>query len=95
MELAVMLRDLLFEPENLGDFDKKYLWAVEKYKEAGVQLTDQEIEALPLFIRLSHSMNIIGSSSIDTDQYISQSENNYWMQLGRKGLKFTMEDWQQ
>ena len=95
VELAVMLSDILFDPSHTEEFTKTYQWALGVYQEAGVVFTQEELKVLPIFVQLAHAMNIIGSSSVDATQYISQAENAHWMQLGRTGLHFTMSELEQ
>lgn len=93
VELAVLLSDILFDPNNPAEFQNVYQWALNEYQHAGVTLTDVELEVLPLFVRLAHAMNVIGASSQDATNYISQEENNHWLNLGRAGLKFVTTYW--
>ena len=93
VELAVICSDLLFDPQNPGKFQQKYLWALSQYQKGGADLTQAELKALPLFVKLAHAMNVIGASSVDATNYISQEENNHWLNLGRKGLQFVTTNW--
>lgn len=86
VELAVICSDILFDPQHPHEFKQKYPWAINQYQQAGVNLTPEELKALPLFVKLAHAMNLIGASSVDATNYISQEENNHWLNLGRVGL---------
>ena len=89
VELAVLSSDILFEPNNPETFQDTYHWMLNEYQRVGSPLTDYEKQTLPLFVQLAHAANVIGSSSVDATNYISQAENNHWMQLGQKGLQLS------
>jgi len=93
MEFAVLCSDILFNPENLDEFNEKYYWAINQYTREGISLSPLEQSLLPLFVRLGHAMNVIGSNSVTATNYISQAENEHWLRLGRKGLHFAVKDW--
>jgi len=93
IELAVLFSDILFDPDNLDGFNKKYEWVIDEYRRAGISLSFLERDLLPLFIKLGHAMSIIGSSSIAATNYISKDENEHWRTLGRIGLNYTVNSW--
>lgn len=93
VELAVLASDILFDPYNPTAFIDTYGWMLDEYQRAGIKLEPYEIEILPLFVKLAHAANIIGSSSVDATNYISQAENDHWLNLGRQGLRFLANNW--
>lgn len=93
LEMAVVCCGLLFNPAKSDEFPQKYKWALEKYAQSGVQFTENEHKLLPLFVRLAHAANIIGSSSPEATNYISEEENLHWRRLGKTGLNFTTSSW--
>ena len=93
LELAVLSSDLLFNGEKSEEFQHKYPWALSEYQKSGISLTSTELETLPLFVRLAHAMNVIGASSVEATNYISQEENKYWLSLGKKGLRWSTTNW--
>lgn len=95
VEFAVICSDLLFDPQKPREFKQKYPWALNQYQKAGVGLTQDELKALPLFVKLAHATNVIGASSTNATNYISQEENNHWLNLGREGLRFVTNHWNQ
>lgn len=89
-ELAVMLCDILLIPDK-GKFRKVYDRALFIYQE-GIKLDKVELEILPLCFQAAHATHIIGSvkSAVKGGD---PEENDYWMKMGRDGLKFTREFW--
>lgn len=86
VELAVLASDILFDPNDPATFADTYVWMLDEYREAGIELEPYEKAALPLFVKLAHAANVIGASSVDATNYISQAENNHWLRLGQQGL---------
>lgn len=84
-ELAMLLCDLLFDPDSPADFLNNYKWAVEEYQKH-INLTPEELRVLPTFAKATHAMHIIGASRERAKGNIF-GENIEWLILGRKGLK--------
>lgn len=93
IEFAVLCCDILFDPDKPVEFFDTYKWALSEYAKAGIVLTREELAVLPLFVRLSHAMNVLGGSSVDATSFISKAETKHWLELGKKGLNFTVEEW--
>ncbi|MEK7142783.1 MAG: phosphotransferase [Patescibacteria group bacterium] len=87
-ELAVLLCNMLFDEKNPNTFPKYYKLALGEYQRI-IQLTPQELETLPLFVKLAHAMHIVcGTYEKKANQNLTQ-ENDYWINLGKIGLKYT------
>lgn len=93
IEFAVLCCDILFNPDKPADFYDTYKWELSEYAKAGIALTKEELAVLPLFVRLSHAMNVLGGSSVDATNFISKAETKHWLELGKKGLHFTTKNW--
>lgn len=77
MELALLKCNLL------ADFDIDFL--VQEYKKQ-IELTEKELESLPLFIDLAHAMHVIGATREKAIYGNASDENEYWLEQGRSGL---------
>ncbi len=87
-ELAVLLCNMLFDEDNLDSFPSYYKLALTEYQKT-LSLSTNEIETLPLFIKIAHAMHIIPATrEKELNQNISE-ENLYWLNLGKIGLKYT------
>lgn len=77
MELAVLLCNLLR--------DKDYEFVVSEYQKH-LELTDDELKTLPLFVNLAHAMHIVGAVR-ERDLHGNESdENDYWLTQGHEVL---------
>lgn len=81
VELAVLLSDLFL---NQANPTRALDWITNEYQKYH-KLTLEELEYLPLFIRVSHAMNVLGAS-YERAQGNTLGENNEWLKLGRIGL---------
>lgn len=85
-ELAVLLCNVLFE-ENDPDRSKQlYQLVIDEYQKY-ITLTDLELKSLPTYIRAAHAMHIIGATHEKYENHNESDENEYWLNLGRAGLK--------
>lgn len=87
-ELAVLLCNLLYDDKNPGDFMKYYELTLDEYKKRN-ELTEIEIETLPLYLKAAHAMHIIGAGKEKYKKDNRTEENEYWLNQGRKGLRDT------
>lgn len=87
-ELAVLLCNLLFDEDNPETFNDNYKLALEEYRKY-ITLTEKEIEILPLYVRVAHVMHVLCATYEKVAMGNDSSENDYWINLGKKGLKFT------
>lgn len=91
-ELAVLLCNILFDEDAPETFTKNYSLALEEYQKY-IQLTKGELVALPLYTKVAHAMHVICPLQIKVEDGVETAENNYWLELGRKGLKCTSNIW--
>lgn len=90
-ELAVMLCNILFD-SNKDKFNEIFNRTLQIYQNI-TMLKEIEISTLPLYVQAAHAMHMIGSvkSAVNDGEF---EENDYWMKVGREGLKFTFDFWQ-
>ena len=86
-ELAILLCNLFFDPNNLSDFDKTYDLVLRTYQEK-ISLTQRELNLLPLYIKLAHAMHIIGATREKELNGNNSEENEYWLNQGKIGLLY-------
>src|SRR3990167_7272106 len=91
-ELAVLLCNMLFDEDNLVTFPEYYKLALEEYRKHN-QLTENEIEVLPLFVKIAHIMHVLCATYEKVAKGNNTAENEYWINLGRKGLVYTTQSW--
>lgn len=91
-ELAVLLCDLFFDPENPDDFIKNYNSALTEYQKY-ISLTDDEINKLPSYVRLAHAMHILLANYEKVANKNDSAENEYFLKTGKIGLKYTNKLW--
>lgn len=58
---------------------------VDKYQK-NIQLTSYEKNELPFFLKLAHAMRILQANFQKVVKKNNSAENQYWLELGRKGL---------
>ena len=86
-ELAIILCDLFFDAKNPGEFPQNYNLAVSEYQKY-IVLTHNELEKLPNYIKLAHSMHVLSANYEKIVNRNQSSENEYYLELGRVGLKY-------
>lgn len=86
-ELAILLCNLFFDPNNLSDFDKTYDLVIKTYQKK-IPLTQEELDLLPLYIKLAHAMHIIGATREKELNGNDSEENEYWLNQGKVDLSF-------
>lgn len=89
-ELAVLLTNVFFDENSIDNSMYMYQLLLSKYQRHA-KLTDYELEALPLFVMAAHCINIICPVYENVVNNNSTYENEYWMNLGRKGLEMKAE----
>lgn len=86
-EMTMLACDLLLDFSHTKRYKNNLEIALEEYQKV-IKLTKEELEVLPLYIKASHAMHIIGSSkSIIEDGDTKESQD--WLKKGRDGLKYT------
>ena len=91
-ELAVLFCDLFFNQKNPETFSDNYKLGLDEYQKYLV-LTQEEIDALPLYTIASHAMHIINPIYEQKAKENKTIENAKWLELGRLGLKFALKFW--
>jgi Ser/Thr protein kinase RdoA (MazF antagonist) len=86
-ELGVLLTDILFDTKEEELFLKSVESAVAMYRQYNT-LTDDEVKALPYFIKAGHAMHILGATQTILDSG-GGVENDHWLRSGIEGLEFT------
>jgi Ser/Thr protein kinase RdoA (MazF antagonist) len=92
-ELAVLFCDLFFNEKDPSNFKECYELGLSEYQKT-ITLTDEEIKILPLFIKAAHAMHIICPNFECAVNGNNSKENGLWLELGRTGLKFSLNYWQ-
>jgi Ser/Thr protein kinase RdoA (MazF antagonist) len=87
-ELAVILCDLFFNPDNPQTFPENYDLAVREYRKY-ISLTDDELDKLPGYIRLAHAMHVLLANYEKVVNKNTSDENEYFLRMGRIGLTYT------
>jgi len=90
-ELAVLLCNMLFDEDNPETFPDYYKLAVEEYQKHNT-LTKKEIEILPLFVKVAHVMHVLCATYEKVAKGNDSIENDYWINLGKKGLKYSVNN---
>ncbi len=85
-ELAVLASDVLFNAESQTESQRNLDVGLEEYQKR-IQLTDRELKALPIYIKIAHAMHVLCSSYEKGAQNNTTEENEYWLKRGRQGLE--------
>ncbi len=86
-EHAVLLCNVLFDEDSPDTFMSFYDRFLSEYQK-GIVLTNEELEALPLFVKTAHAMHLLNANYEKVRNGNSAIENQYWLDLGRKGLQY-------
>ncbi len=86
-EMTMLACDLLLDFSHPEKYERNLKIALDEYQKE-IQLTNKELEVLPLYIQASHAMHVIGASKSIIEDGDSE-ENQDWLKKGREGLKFT------
>ena len=92
VELAVIMSDVMFDPSSKASIEKNYKFLLQEYQKH-MKLTKEELDVLPLFIQMAHGMHIIGATLEKEKRKNKSSENEHWLELGKKGLEQTYKVW--
>lgn len=87
-DLAILFCDTIFDLERLEWSKEMYKVMIDEYQKIQ-PLELIEITKLPLYIKAGFLTNIIGTI-LNEDSEVEVSENNYWKQIGFKGLTFSV-----
>lgn len=91
-ELAILFCNLLFDENYPEKFEEYYQLGLEEYQKIR-QLTQLELDSLPIYIQAAHAMHVICPTYEKVVNHNTSEENEYWLQLGRIGLKYTSQEW--
>ncbi len=91
-ELAVLLCDLFFNEKDPSNFPYLYEECLKEYQKL-IKLMDAELAALPLYTKVAHAMHIVLPNHQKKVMGNSSSENELWLDLGRRGLQYTNSIW--
>jgi len=90
-ELAVLLCDVSLDKNKKSRFVDNYNLILKEYQKE-VKLEKKELDLLPIYVKAAHAVSLIGSMK-DTVKNGDSEENQYWLNSGRNGLKFTSKLW--
>ena len=85
-ELAVLACNLCFDELDEEQSLRKLAALLESYQKR-TELTQEEIDVLPLYIKLAHAMHVINASYEEVVNKNLSEENKYWLRQGRAGLR--------
>ncbi len=92
-ELAVLFCNVLFDEDNLNSFTDFYNLSLAQYQKH-ILLTPAEIAAMPIYVQAAHAMHIICPTYEKIVSGNNTPENDYWLKLGKIGLRYTSKLWQ-
>lgn len=85
-ELSVLACNIFFDPDSIENSNNNLQIALNEYQKI-IKLTDQELNALPTYIKLAHAMHLLSANYEKVVENNDSAENEYWLNLGRTGLK--------
>ncbi len=85
-ELAVLLCNLFFDESNDEKSKQNYQLVIDEYCKY-INLTDFELEILPLYVKVAHAMHLLSANHEEKALNNNSEENKYWLNLGRVGLQ--------
>jgi len=87
-EIAVLMCDVFFNIGELENYGKLYKQTVDEYQKY-ISLEKIELETLPLYSQVAHAMHLLGTTYEKRVNNNQTKENEYFLDLGRVGLRFT------
>jgi len=87
-ELAVLLSDLLYDPKDAENSRTLYEVAKKEYCRY-IELTTDELQSLPIYIKAAHAMHIIPPSKFIAGGE-DNDENRHWLNLGQSGIELNI-----
>lgn len=85
-ELAILACNLFFDPTSKENSETNLKLALEVYQQE-IQLTERELEVLPIYIKIAHAMHVLCANYEKVVGGNNSDENEYWLNLGRVGLR--------
>jgi Ser/Thr protein kinase RdoA (MazF antagonist) len=87
-ELAVLACDVCFDLKDKKKSESNFKTVLSEYQKS-IRLTKEELETLPIYIRLAHAMHAICASYEKFAKGNNTKENEYFLNHGRTGLRQT------
>lgn len=91
VELAILMSDVMFDATGKTSVESYYKLLTSEYQKY-VTLEKEELELLPLFIKLAHAMHLVRATR-EKAEGRNSTENEYWLKLGKKGLQEALKVW--
>jgi Ser/Thr protein kinase RdoA (MazF antagonist) len=91
VELAVLMCDMFFDPSGEMTVQQQYNDLITQYQKY-IQLSKEELEVLPLFVKLAHAMHLVRGLR-EKGEGNTSDENNHWIEIGKNGLEQTLKMW--
>jgi Ser/Thr protein kinase RdoA (MazF antagonist) len=92
-ELSVLFCDLFFNEKDPSNFKECYELGIEEYQKQ-IKLTSEELKALPIYTKAAHAIHVLLPTYERNVKGNMSEENLKWLELGRKGLEFSLRYWQ-
>ena len=89
-ELAILLANTILDLAQPNTLAAKYHLCINAYQ-AITPLSKKELALLPLYLQAAYVTNILGIINAINDGMNKSKENDYWMNLGERGLEV---DWE-
>lgn len=86
-ELAVVIGNLMNNVDVTENYLETMKRVVSMYVQAGGELTEAEMTALPAYARMAFTAELVGALKERLTNPNVPPENDHWMELGRAGLK--------
>ena len=84
-ELAVLACNLFFDEKSKEESKENFRIMLEEYQKK-VELTQKELDLLEIYIQFAHAMHLLSGNFEKFEKGNESSENDYWINQGRKGL---------
>jgi len=86
LDIAIIASNLTFFPNN-SETSSRYLKIFLAEYQKKVQLTEEELQALPVLIKICFAMYVLVASKEIATKKEYNDEDYFWRELGRKGLE--------
>lgn len=91
-ELAVLFCDLFYNEDNPSNFPELFKKGIATYQKIQL-LTPKELDILPTYTQVAHAMHIVCPTYEREVNNNHTKENDRWLELGQRGLKYSLELW--
>lgn len=89
-ELAVLFCNMLFDEDDPESFERYYKLGLTEYQKH-IPLTSMEHKILPLYVQLAHAMHVVRATYEKVVNKNASPENEYWLEVGKIGLRYTKQ----